>query len=55
MPEVYDKKGNMLKKFAYTKSGMAAARRYAKEVKGRVEVEHKEEMANTMKRKKEYM
>jgi hypothetical protein len=55
MPEVYDKKGNVLKKFAYTKAGMVAARNYAKEVKGRVEVEHKSEMANKMKRKKEYM
>jgi hypothetical protein len=55
MPEVYDKKGNMLKKFAYTKSGMAAARRYAAQVKGRVEIEHKDEMASKMKRKKEYM
>lgn len=55
MPEVYDKKGNKLKEFAYTKSGMAAARRYAVQVKGRVEIEHKDEMAKKMKRKKEYM
>jgi hypothetical protein len=55
MPEVYDKKGNKLKEFAYTKSGMAAARRYAAQVKGRVEIEHKEEMAKKMKRKREYM
>lgn len=55
MPEVYDKEGKVLKKFAYTKSGMAAARRYAAQVKGRVEMEHKSEMAGKMKRKKEYM
>lgn len=55
MPEVYDKKGNKMKSFAYTKAGMVAARNYAKETKGRVEVEPKSEMANKMKRKKEYM
>ncbi len=55
MPEVYDKKGKVMKKFAYTKSGMSAARKYASEVKGRVEVEPKSEMANSMRRKKEYM
>jgi hypothetical protein len=55
MPEVYDKEGKVLKKFAYTKAGMVAARRYAAQVKGRVELEHKSEMAGKMKRKKEYM
>jgi hypothetical protein len=55
MPQVKDKKGNILKKFAYTKSGTTAARKYASEVKGRMEIEPKSEMAGKMKRKKEYM
>lgn len=55
MPKVYDKKGSMMKSFAYTKAGMVAARNYAKETKGRVEVEPKSEMAGKMKRKKAYM
>jgi len=55
MPEVYTKDGKMVKKFAYTKAGMAAARRYAKDIGGKVEIDDKMEMAAKFKRKRSKM
>jgi hypothetical protein len=52
MPGVYDKDGKLMKKFAYTKAGAAAAKRFARESGGQVKTDDKMEMASKFKRKR---
>jgi len=55
MPGVYGKGGKMMKKFAYTKAGAAAAKNYARESGGQVKTDAKSEMAAKFKRKRAKM
>jgi hypothetical protein len=55
MPGVYGKDGKLMKKFAYTKAGAAAAKNYARESGGQMKTDAKSEMASKFKRKRAKM